>query len=196
MSLTVQFSTMFAMALTGVWIGAGFDTFNRFLQRNKRKRWFVFCNDILFWVVQALIVFFVLFTVNEGELRFYIFAALLCGYAAYQALMKRLFMNLLEKMISFGERIISITVSMYTVLVARPVQWLAQAIVAIFLFFLHIVGAVILFLLKVIVTPLKWSKVLVWRLTPVKIKKIIRSLAGNAGKIKNRLKKITGKFRR
>ncbi|WP_070121553.1 spore cortex biosynthesis protein YabQ [Bacillus marinisedimentorum] len=196
MSLSIQFSTMFAMVLTGVWIGAGFDTFNRFLQRSKRKRWFVFCNDILFWVVQALIVFFVLFTVNEGELRFYIFAALLCGYAAYQSLMKQLYTNVLERMISLGRRIISILITLFTVLVARPVQWLTQAAVAISLFFLHFVGAVLLFLLKVIVTPLNWSKVLLWRLVPVKIKKFIHTKAGNANKIKNRLKIILGKFRR
>ena len=72
----------------GSLFGATLDTYNRFLNRNARKRWLVFLNDVLFWILQALFIFYILFSVNFGEVRFYIFIALLCGFAGYQALLK------------------------------------------------------------------------------------------------------------
>ena len=70
------------------------DTYQRFLKRGHRNRWIVFINDILFWMIQGLIIFYVLFLVNHGELRFYLLLALICGFSAYQALMKRLYLGL------------------------------------------------------------------------------------------------------
>ena len=70
-----------------------------FLKRQERKRWLVFIHDILFWIVQALSVFYVLLLVNEAELRIYVFLALLCGFAAYQSLLKALYMKLLNFLI-------------------------------------------------------------------------------------------------
>ena len=56
MSLTIQLYTMLSMIGMGAWIGASLDTYQRFLKRQERKRWFVFIHDILFWIVQALFV--------------------------------------------------------------------------------------------------------------------------------------------
>ena len=75
MTLSTQFMTMLAMIGMGIFFGAGLDTYNRFLKRRKRKSWLVFINDVLFWILQGLFIFFILFRVNQGELRFYIFIA-------------------------------------------------------------------------------------------------------------------------
>ena len=100
MTLSTQFITMLSMIGMGAFFGAALDTYNRFLQRRKRKSWLVFINDILFWLFQGLFIFFILFHVNQGELRFYIFLALLCGFAAYQSILKQLYLKCLEKLIS------------------------------------------------------------------------------------------------
>lgn len=57
MSVTTQLATMLAMIGMGSWLGAALDTYNRFLQRQNRKHWVVFINDVLFWIVQGLIIF-------------------------------------------------------------------------------------------------------------------------------------------
>ena len=72
MTLTVQFYTLLAMIGMGSIFGATLDTYQRFLKRGHRNRWIVFINDILFWMIQGLIIFYVLFLVNHGELRFYL----------------------------------------------------------------------------------------------------------------------------
>ncbi len=96
MSLTTQFYTMIAMIAVGGYLGAALDTYSRLLNRRKRKFWFIFINDILFRVVQGLIIFYCLYSVNFGEIRFYIFVALFCGFAFYQSLLKNLYQKFLN----------------------------------------------------------------------------------------------------
>ena len=110
MTLTTQFYTLVAMIGMGSFYGAALDTYNRFLKRSERKRWIVFIHDILFWVIEGLLIFYVLFLVNEGEFRFYLFLALLCGFAAYQALFKKMYQNSLELVIRIVIRFVELCV--------------------------------------------------------------------------------------
>ncbi|HEX6923159.1 MAG TPA: spore cortex biosynthesis protein YabQ, partial [Bacillales bacterium] len=75
MNLSVQFMTMAAMAVMGLWIGISVDTYGRFFYRGGRRRWNVMqiTGDLVFWLVQGLLVFFVLLNVNEGDVRIYVF---------------------------------------------------------------------------------------------------------------------------
>lgn len=123
MTLSVQFLTMLSMIGMGSLFGASLDTYQRFLKRPVRKSWVVFINDILFWLLQGLAIFYILFLVNEGELRFYIFLALLCGFAAYQALMKNIYLKLLEIVISTIISIYYFIVKVIRLLIIRPVQF-------------------------------------------------------------------------
>ena len=50
MTLSTQFMTMLSMIGMGTLFGAMFDTYQRFLNRPKRKQWIVFFNDLLFWI--------------------------------------------------------------------------------------------------------------------------------------------------
>ena len=106
MSLDTQFITLISMIGMGISFGAAFDTYNHFLVRGKRKLWFVFLNDILFWCTQALLIFYVLYESNYGEWRFYILLALLCGYSAYQALFKNLYKKFLKMAINWIHQIL------------------------------------------------------------------------------------------
>src|SRR5438309_5601434 len=123
MTLSTQFMTMLAMIGMGIFFGAGLDTYNRFLKRSKRKNWIVFINDILFWILQGLFIFFVLFRVNQGELRIYIFIALLCGFAAYQSLFKVIYLRWLEVLISFVISLLRFFVKTVYLLVYKPIYF-------------------------------------------------------------------------
>ena len=100
MSLTTQFYTMIAMIAMGGYFGAIMDTYGRLFQRSKQKLWLLFISDILFLILQTLLIFYVLYLVNNGEIRFYIFIALLCGFAFYQSLLKKLYNKFLEYIIN------------------------------------------------------------------------------------------------
>lgn len=183
MTLSTQFLTMLAMIGMGSLFGASLDTHNRFLKRAKRKSWIVFINDILFWLLQGLLIFYVLFSVNMGELRFYIFLALLCGFAAYQSLFKKIYLKLLEKAISITISLYIFLVKAVRLLVIRPMQFLAATILSLLVLsgrglyaLVKWLLAVLLWILKLLWKPVQMLLLLFWKLLPKKIKKSVEKL--------------------
>lgn len=137
MSLSVQLSTLLAMIGVGGWLGAAVDTYRRLFNRKEHKGWYVFVNDLLFWLSQALFTFYILYVVNNGELRVYIFLALLCGYAAYQSLLKTLYLPLLERLIELVKGMYRLVVTILYRGIYIPVTAIIGFMVSILLFFLR-----------------------------------------------------------
>lgn len=183
MTLSTQFLTMLAMIGMGSLFGASLDTHNRFLKRSKRKSWIVFINDILFWLFQGLSIFYVLFSVNMGELRFYIFLALLCGFAAYQSLFKKIYMKVLERTIAITISVYVFFVKAIRVLIIRPLQFLAATVLSLLILagrglyaLVKWLLAVLIWMLKVLLKPIQMILLLFWKLLPKKIKKTVEKL--------------------
>ncbi|QOR66717.1 spore cortex biosynthesis protein YabQ [Cytobacillus suaedae] len=180
MSLTTQFYTMIAMIGMGSYLGAALDTYGRFLKRPKRARWLVFINDILFWVLQGLIIFYILLSVNEGELRFYVFLALLCGFAAYQSLLRTSYQGFLEVLIRAAVRTYRFLEKTFHLFIVRPIQLLIQLILVLLMGLLNIliaIGKILLsiftVIVKVLLSPFKWIGLLLWRMLPQNLKKFL-----------------------
>ncbi|TCN17661.1 spore cortex biosynthesis protein YabQ [Mesobacillus foraminis] len=201
MTLSTQFLTMLAMIGMGSLFGASLDTYNRFLQRHKRKTWIIFINDILFWVYQGLSVFYVLFSVNQGELRFYIFIALLCGFAAYQSLIKRLYLKILDWVISLAVASYRLSVKIVFTLIYRPLRFLTMAIVSLLLLagkgiwsLLKTILAILLWILRVAGKPFEMLLSYFWKLLPKKIKKTVERLYNRLAGFTDHLKNYTVKL--
>src|SRR5690554_6295875 len=116
---------MLASMGTGVWFGASFDTYKRFSGGSKRSFTQVI-NDILFCILQALVFFYVLFIVNYGEIRFYLFLALLLGYAFYRALLESLYLKILERFITMIRNAFYFSVRLVKVFIINPLNWLLK----------------------------------------------------------------------
>ncbi len=192
MSLSTQFFTMLSMIGMGSLFGAMFDTYQRFLNRPKRKHWIVFFNDLLFWVIQALIIFYTLFLVNNGEIRFYIFLALICGFAGYQSLFKGIYLRLLEAAIHISISVYQFFKRASHLLIYKPVVGLIHLVTIIVLSLGRGLFSLVKFLFKVIWTILKnifviLQKILLlfWKLLPKGLKKSVEKLYNRtAGKFK------------
>ena len=194
MTLTTQFLTMLSMIGMGSLFGASLDTYNRFLQRRRRRNWIVFLNDILFWVFQGLSIFYVLFMINEGELRFYIFLALLCGFAAYQSLLKRTYLLILDWLISLAISTYKISVNLFKTLVYQPLRFLFMSAVSLLVLLgkgifslLKTTLKILYWILKVAWKPFQLILIIFWKLLPKKIKKVVE-------KIYNKMAGFTRKF--
>ena len=207
MTLSTQFLTMLSMIGMGSLFGMMFDTYQRFLDRPNRKSWIVFFNDLLFWVIQALIIFYTLFLVNNGELRFYIFVALLCGFAAYQSLFKGIYLRLLEFIINTVIAIYRFMRRAFLLLIYKPVLGLIQLIISIIILLGRGVFSLVKFILnilwvvlKVIWVPIEKIMLLLWKLLPKTIKKSVEKLynktAGIFMEIKNYLLKLIKKWKK
>ncbi len=185
MSLNVQFYTMLSMIGMGCWIGIALDTYGRFLKRPSRAKWLVIINDLTFWFVQALIIFYTLLLVNEGELRIYVFLALLCGYAAYQSLLHSTYLRFLEVLIQIVLSVYNFTAKLITVLIIRPIRYIIQVLLLFLVSIWNFILLVINFILKVFFTIIRWICLFIWRMIPKKVKKTMRKIAGFRKDIEN-----------
>ncbi|MBS4198025.1 spore cortex biosynthesis protein YabQ [Lederbergia citri] len=201
MSLSTQFYTMLSMIAMGSFFGASLDTYQRFLNRKNRKKLILFINDILFWIFHGLIAFYILYLVNYGELRFYLLLALLCGFAAYQALLKKFYLKVLEAVITFTKATIRFIHKLFTTLVYSPIKWLVLFLLGVLVFtgkvlltLVKIVGKVLLWGLKVVLYPLKLIGKGLLYLVPKQVKKAFRKsydvIAGYFQIIKNVMMKV------
>jgi spore cortex biosynthesis protein YabQ len=206
MTLSTQFFTLLSMIGMGSLFGAMFDTYQRFLNRPKRKQWIVFINDLLFWIIQAVIIFYTLFLVNNGELRFYIFLALICGFAAYQSLFKGIYLHLLEFVIKSIIAIIRLIKKTFHLLVYKPIVGLIQLIIIIIvaigrglLTLVKFISKVLLLIVKIILFPLQKILWLFWKLLPKSIKKSVEKLynktAGIFQRIRNYITKLINRWK-
>jgi spore cortex biosynthesis protein YabQ len=194
MTLTTQFYTIISMIGMGSYLGAALDTYQFFLNRPKRAGWIVFMNDLLFWVVQALLFFYVLFHVNEGELRLYAFLAILCGFAAYQSLFKHLYMRLLKITVRMVIQTYRLVVRMVQVFVVKPVLFLFHLLIMTLLFFWKGCLGVLKISWKIIWIPSRWIGQLLWRMVPKNVKSFLhvsfKHIEGFYQKIKNTKQRI------
>jgi len=207
MTLSTQFLTMISMIGMGSLFGAMFDTYQRFLQRPKRKQWIVFINDLLFWIIQALLVFYTLFLVNSGEIRFYIFIALLCGFAAYQSLFKNIYLRVLELIIQTVITISRITKRTFLLLIYNPIVGLVQLTIIIvlsigrgLLSLVKFVSRILLFIVKAVFGIVKKILLIFWKLMPKGLKNSVEKLynktAGNFKKIGNYILKWRDRWKK
>ncbi|WP_223703323.1 spore cortex biosynthesis protein YabQ [Sutcliffiella deserti] len=206
MTLTTQFYTMLAMVGVGSYLGAAVDTYGRFMKREKRARWIVFLHDLLFWLMQGLVTFYVLLKVNEGEVRFYIFIAIVCGYAAYQSILRYFYLSLLESTIQLSISFYQLLEKIVKMTIIKPIQLLVQAIIFILLGTYKVVYSIVRFLLiliwkiiKILTLPIQWVFMLLWKLLPKSFKKyleiLFRKIAGFFSLVKNRKHSIINRVK-
>lgn len=186
MTLSVQFQTMLSMAAMGIWIGMAIDTYGRFVHERRKWYWLHFINDVIFWLLQALIVFYVLLQVNHANLRFYIFAALLLGFSFYKALLQTGYKKLLEVMIRIVTKLFRFFVQVCYGLIIRPIKWVITIILAIGLLAVKWIWAIVFAILKIILLPLKWLFRLISRFIPKQTWYTLK------GKWQTKLKPIAG----
>lgn len=165
MTLTVQLNTMLSMIAMGIWLGAAIDTYGRFTKERRSFHWLTAVNDFLFWFAQGLIVFFVLLNINEGEMRFYIILALICGYAAYRAIFQRKYQVLLEHIINFSIATYRFFRSVFIILIYKPIKTLLKLLYSLCMMLITSLITIILFLLKMLYKPTKWFTLFLYKLS-------------------------------
>ncbi|MDQ0163405.1 spore cortex biosynthesis protein YabQ [Bacillus alveayuensis] len=180
----------------GSWLGIALDTYKYFVNRQKMVRWVVFINDLIFWAVQGLLIFYVLLLVNEGVLRFYIFLALLCGFAIYQSLLRSIYMKILHFVVKLVVSVYRFIKQTMKLLIMNPIIAFVHIILTIvtgffiFLWNLIIWSSQFIFkLCKILLAPVLWILKQFWRRFPnsfrLSVKRFMTTLAGFSMPIKN-----------
>jgi spore cortex biosynthesis protein YabQ len=171
MSLELQFITMIAMASCGIFIGMAVDTFYRFHSRKKRTGFFHYANEILFWILQGIILFYILFLINKGEIRLYIWLAVLLGFLTYQTFLKEWYKRFLEKLIRFGIALFRFIRKLIELFIWKPAYWLFQLFTYLLTLFWAVVIWVLLIPWKIFRRPILFFLRKIEQLVPEKLRK-------------------------
>jgi spore cortex biosynthesis protein YabQ len=185
MTLSVQFATILAMILGGIYLGAAIETFRRFEPYWKKRIVFSYLIEISFWLLQTLILFYLLYLVNQGELRLYIFLAVFCGYASYKGLFEGFYKNILERFIELFVTTYRFLHRVINQFIITPIKKLVQAIIVLILWIWTAVLWVIMFALKIVFYPFRFISRILYRILPKDVKKYLHYLEGIYSKIKN-----------
>ncbi|MFZ4454525.1 spore cortex biosynthesis protein YabQ [Salibacterium aidingense] len=181
MSLAVQFQTMAAMIMMGIIIGVNMDVYERITLQTFRRLWVRAGGDVLFWIVQALLVFYVLLRVNEGELRLYIFAGLAAGFLLYRHLGRPSFLVGLEHVLTAVRWLIRFIIAVIQVLLIHPVKFILKLTASSVMIGLTIIKKILSLILRVLLFPLTWTAraaaPMIKRILPLPILIFIRKTA-------------------
>ncbi|WP_152657391.1 spore cortex biosynthesis protein YabQ [Oceanobacillus sp. CFH 90083] len=185
MTLSTQFLTLMTMILSGFYLGIAQETFRRFMIYWKERLFLTYFLEILFWMIQAGILFYILYRVNQGELRIYIVLACLFGFSIYQALAKQVYKKILEYLIRVFKAIYRGIERLINFLLISPLRW-------IFLTFYRMIRAIVIGIFKItawlflfLFTPFRWIGRSLFRICPQSIQKFFLHIAGFYSKMKN-----------
>jgi spore cortex biosynthesis protein YabQ len=98
MEFSSEARTFLTLMLTGAVLGCVFDVCRMGRNTFKLRSLGTSVTDILFWILAALVVFAVLVGVNQGELRFYVFLALIAGAVSYFRFLSRYVLTFLIRL--------------------------------------------------------------------------------------------------
>lgn len=169
------------------------ETYRRLSVHWQKKRVSSYVLEISFWLLQALIIFYCLFLVNAGELRLYIVLACLLGFSIYEVIFKRMFKRLLEVLISVVRAVYQFFKGLLNRLFFIPLKWIFLLCTSILLFLLKAMITVVMFLLKVIIYPLRLVGNFIKPLIPNNIMKLFHKLSQFYSTIRDTLKKVLKK---
>jgi spore cortex biosynthesis protein YabQ len=128
MSLNNQFLTMALMIGCGLGLGIFFDIYRVISSKLDLKHWVIAILDLIYGLVAAVAVFRVLYYSNYGQLRFFIFLALLLGIYLYYQLFSNIIIRIVVKVIELLDWA-------WNKLVVKPIQLFYKVLHIFFGFF-------------------------------------------------------------
>lgn len=146
MTLHIQFLTMGMMFASGTGLGIIFDVYRVLTGQLRVPRWLISILDLIYWTLATFLVFQVLYSSNQGQLRLFVFIGLFAGATFYWAFLRvgtvRVIMTLLKIcrwLIDFGKKLIEI-------FIVTPIQWFYKCL----LLLISFLAALALFVYKIV----------------------------------------------
>lgn len=102
-----QVYVFFWSILVGVVLALIFDFFRISRRKGTTKNFVVYIQDVLYWIIVAIIIIISAFVTNDGELRGYMFIGYAIGAIFYLILFSKLFIKIIGGILDFIENIIN-----------------------------------------------------------------------------------------
>jgi len=152
MILDQQLQVMTMMLAAGLVVGVNLTLYDRYILRAKSANW-RWVTDGMFWCVQALFIFILLFHANGVEWRFYVLLSIICGYAAYEALIKNGVVRILTTVDRIVKAIAKFLERVITVLFISPIKWVWKLLLLSVGLVLTTICRILLFIGRIMYSP-------------------------------------------
>lgn len=139
------------MIAGGLYIGFAQDTYRRLATLWRNNRLLVYLFEIAFWLIQTIVLFYMLYRVNDGEIRLYIVLACFLGFSMYVVFLQKVYLRVLDWL----TLIIKKTLVIIYRIISVPILFLFRLIKAIIIMLWNVCYKVILFFWKMIYFLLK-----------------------------------------
>ncbi|TCZ74328.1 spore cortex biosynthesis protein YabQ [Paenibacillus albiflavus] len=158
MTLQIQFWTLFMMICGGMAMGAIYDLFRLLYEQLKLPRWTIIPMDITYWIVATILIFQMLYSSNQGQLRMFVFVGMVAGVLLYYFVFGKIVTKIylfIFKMVTETYRII---LKIFDIFLIRPAIILYKVVIILFGF----LKAIAIFLYKIMIQLLYpvWKLVL------------------------------------
>lgn len=124
-----QLQLFFIFLLNGLLIGLLFDFFRILRRAIKTIDFITYVEDALFWILTGFIILYSIFTYNNGEIRLFMFLAIILGIFIYFMFISKMILNISLSIINIVKKIFSILFSIIKI----PFQFLMKWIKKLFL---------------------------------------------------------------
>lgn len=104
--ITNQAYLFLIFILNGIIIGLLFDFFRILRKTIKTKDIITYLEDFIFWILTGTTILYSVFTFNNGEIRLYMFIAILIGIITYMLFVSRYFIDINVTIINTVKNII------------------------------------------------------------------------------------------
>ncbi len=128
MEFSTQVRTFLLIAATGIMLGILFDIYRVLNRRFRPPRFVTALTDLAYCLLAAGIVFAVLLAGNWGELRFYVFIALVTGIVSYSRLASRHVVQLVTALLILLAGVWRTIKQVITLTVIKPVLYIARLV--------------------------------------------------------------------
>lgn len=126
--ITTQANLFLIFIINGILIGILFDIFRILRKSFKTNDIVTYIEDTLFWIISGIIILYSIFIFNNGEIRLFIFLAILLGIVVYIFLFSKYFIKInlliiatIKKIISFIWQIIKIPFKFILKIISKPI---------------------------------------------------------------------------
>lgn len=158
MTLEVQFWTLVMMVAGGNALGAIYDLFRVVHQRLRMPRLAYIPIDITYWILSTILIFSLLYSSNQGQLRLFVFIGMASGVLIYYFLLSKPTTRLFNGIMTMIASLYKFAVKMVQLLIIKPLIGLYRALVV----FLGFLTALAIFLYKIMLQLLYpfWALIL------------------------------------
>ncbi len=123
MDFQTQYQIVWLMLLVGIFLGAVFEVYRHFHKQYKFRKLILHFLDSCFWIMAALLVFYVLYTRAAGELRIYYFLFVIVGVTTHHLLLRQITMRVTNFLIYIISTITRTVKWVIKVLLINPVMF-------------------------------------------------------------------------